>query len=395
MSIFSVKKHLFHNTLYATFNVTFIAIIIMPFLRSNNMDAVQLSSLQTTQQLAWFGFLFISGVFFDLFGPKMTFLIGRLIELASILLLLKPNFYNFVLSMILLGAGRGITYGKYTSYIYNTLSLAGRLDVYPRVASAYYLVWDIAFSAMSFISSLVLKNHGYEVIIYMSAAIKILAIIAVILLVPGNKNSGMDSFKSASVKEIISSAIECAKKNSAFMYLMIFYGVANFFTYPLCMTIADMILLDKGWNAADIAKYMTFISIVMAIGTIIPIIFYPQGISIRKCVFLSVLQIIALLISSMFYEIISFIIIAGFICATFALVEVSVERRFEEFSNKKIRGSAMSASIAIGTLLTAINVMLIGYFAKYFSYHVGLVVIVIQMLISLLFLFAKLKHLTK
>jgi hypothetical protein len=54
----------------------------------------------------------------------------------------------------------------------------------------------------------------------------------------------------------------------------------------------------------------------------------------------------------------------------------------------------MSASIALGTLLTTFNIMLIGVVAKYFSYHLGLIIIAIQMLAILLFLFLKLKHLT-
>jgi MFS family permease len=391
---FNVKNHVIKNTLYAIFNVTFIKIIIIPFFRSNNMDPLQISTLQTTQQITWFIFLLISGVFFDLFGPKMTFLLGRIAEIIAVSLLLKPNFYNFVVSMILIGVGLGITYGKYTSYIYNSLSLASKLNIYPRIASAYYLAWDIAFSAMSYICSLVLKNHGYEAVIYISIGLKVFAILAVILLIPNNKKSNMDEFKSSSIKEIFSSVKECIKRSNIFIYLLIFYGVANFFTYPLCMTIADMILVDKGWNAADIARYMTIISLTMAIGTIMPIIFFPQGISIKNCVLLSVWQIIALIFVAITYNTISFVIIANFICATFSLVEVSVERRFEEFSNKKIRGSAMSASIALGTLLTTFNIMLIGVVAKYFSYHLGLIIIAIQMLAILLFLFLKLKHLT-
>lgn len=390
---FSVKKHVIENTIYAIFNVAFFRVVIIPFFRSNGMDPLQVSTLQTTQQIVWFLFLFISGVFFDLFGPRMTFLLGRIAEIIGVLLLLKPSFYNFMLAMLFVGVGLGVTYGKYSSYIYNSLSLAGKLNIYPRVASAYYLAWDVAFSVMSFISALILKNHGYDVIIYLSIAMKVLATLSILILIPNNKKSGMDEFKSSSIKEIVLSVKECAKKNHVFVYLLLFYGVANFFTYPLCMTIADMILVDKGWDGAGIAKYMTFITAAMAVGTLIPIIIFPQGISIRKCVLLSVLQMVAVLFSAIFYDTYSFIAFAGFICATFSLVEVSVERRFEEFSNKKIRGSAISTSIAIGTMLTALNVMLIGFVAKYVSYHVGLVAIIAQVLLILLFLFSKLKHL--
>ena len=392
---FNLKRHIICNTLYAIFNITFIKIIITPFFRSNGMDALQISTLITTQQFSWFLFLFISGAIFDLFGARTIFLLGRILEIISILLLIKTGFYNFLASMIFMGAGLGVMYGKYTSFIYNSLSLANRLDIYPRIASTYYFIWDIALAGMAYLTSQIMKTHSYEVIIYMSLIMKVLAIISIIVLIPSNAKSGMEEFKSASVKEIFLSVKDCAKKNHIFTYLLMFYGVLNFFTYPLCITIADMVLVDKGINAAGIAKYTTFITTIMAIGTLIPIVLFPHGISVRKCVLLSIIQMTLMLFSAISYNTICFIVCAGFLNLTFALIEVSIERRFEDFSNKKIRGSAISTSIAIGTLLTTVNIMLIGLIAKYLSYQVGLVVIILQILLILMFLHSKLKTLIK
>ena len=392
---FNLQKHVFCNTLYAIFNITFIKIILAPFFRAYGLDAVQVSTLFTIQQFSWFIFLFVSGIVFDLFGAKMTFLLGRILEIISILLLLKTDFYSFALSMVIMGAGLGVMYGKYTSYIYNSLSVADRLDVYPRIASAYYFVWDIALAGMSYITSLVLKNHSYKTIIYMSLIMKVLAVISIIILIPSGKKSGMEQFKSSSVREIFISVKECINKNHIFAYLLLFYGLLCFFTYPLCLTIADMILVDKGMDASGIAKYTTFITATMAIGTILPIVFFPKGISVKKCVCLSIIQIFLMFIAAIIYNTTFFMATAGFLNLTLALIEVSIERKFEDFSNKKIRGSAISMSIAIGTLLTTLNIMLIGFVAKYFSYQIGLIVILIQILIILIFLYSKLKILTK
>ena len=166
----------------------------------------------------------------------------------------------------------------------------------------------------------------------------------------------------------------------------------NFFTYPLCLTIADMILMDKGYSAHFIAQYTMYITVSMALGAFISGVFFPRGISVARCIILSVAQMIIMSVAAIVYDDIIFMIIAGFICFTFSLVEVSVERRFEEFSNKKIRGSAASVSIAIGTVFSIVNIMLIGYIAKYYNYHYGLMFVVIQILLLLLFLYIKLKH---
>lgn len=386
-------KKIFSHISYAFFNVTLISVVLLPYLRSLHFDPIQLSSAQSIQQIFWFIFLFISGFLFDIYGAKTTFIFGRICEIICIWLLLSTNFYIIILAMMFTGVGKGVTYGKYTSYIYNTLSIDGKLDVYPRIASIYYFTWDISLSLMSFLSALILKNHTYDVLIYASIVIKIIALIFVIIFVPSDKkNPKLQDFKSSSIKDVFSSIYFCAKKNHVFMYLLLFYGMLNFFTYPLCLTIADMILMDKGHSAHFIAQYTMYITVSMALGAFISGVFFPRGISVARCMILSVAQMIIMSVAAIVYDDIIFMIIAGFICFTFSLVEVSVERRFEEFSNKKIRGSAASVSIAIGTVFSIVNIMLIGYIAKYYNYHYGLMFVVIQILLLLLFLYLKLKH---
>ena len=387
---FLTKDNISHTS-YAFFNVTLISVVTIPYIRSLGYDALQLSTSQTVQQIAWFTFLFISGIIFDLFGAKITFIIGRLLEIISILLLLRTDFYSILLAMLFVGLGRGVMYGKYTSYIYNLLSTQGKINIYPRVASAYYFMWDISLAIMSFFSALILKKSTYETLIYISLFLKLISLIFIAIFIPSNKqNPSMLEFRSPSIGSIFTSVYECMKKNSTFTFLLLFYGVLNFFTYPLCLTIADMILADKGWNASMISKYTGSVTAAMAIGTAIPIFLFKKGISIRSCMILSILEMIFMLFAGFTYNTTAFVLIAGFICCSLSIIEVSIERRFEEFSNKKIRGSALSVSIAIGNLFTIVNLMLIGWIAKHYSYQIGLIVISIQILVCLALLFIKL-----
>ena len=388
MQTFNIKKLILSNSLYAFFNVYIAWIVITPFFRANNINPLQISTLHTIQTASWFVFLYISGIAFDIFGAKTIFLVGRFASLFATTLLLKPSFTSFVFTMALFGISRGIIYGKYTSFVYNTLSIAGKLNIYPRVASAYYFVWDIAISLTSYVASLILKNNDYQLLIKIGIILQILAIASVFILIPSNNSSDFKQFQSSSVKEIFTSIIACMKKSSIFTYMLLFYGLLTFITYPLFIIIGDMVLVDNGWTGAEVAKYTTVMTTMMAIGTAIPIIIFPNGISVKKCVQISFIQMLLALLAMLIYNVWFFIIVGCFTCMTYSLFQVSIERRFEEYSNKKVRGSATSFSLSIGTLLQMFNVMLLGMIAKNFSYHIGMLVILIPICL-LAFFFTK------
>lgn len=390
--MFSKARFIFGNSIYAILNASLIYAVLTPYIRSKGIDPLQLSTIQTVESFFWFVFMYVSGIIFDRFGAKISFLLGRIFDFASILLLLNPTFYNLILSYICIGISKGSIYGKYESYMYNYLSARNQLKIYPRVAGIYYFFWDISLSAMAFISSILLKNHDYNFLIYITIILKILSILSVLFFIQGNKNSGLNEFKNESIKQIFITIFNCMKKSSIFTYLLIFYGVLNFFTYPLCLVIGDMVLVDMGWTGKEIAKYTSLIVGLMAVGTLLPITIMPKGIKIKYCLYLSILQMFLMTISAIFYNKWLFISSAIFITFTFALIEVSIEKHFEKYSDKKIRGSAISLSISIGTLLRMFDIMLIGFIAKNYSYHLGLIFVVAPILIFLIFITYKLRR---
>lgn len=388
---FNFKKHICGNIIYAILNVSLIHVVLTPFMRAQGCTPLQISTLHSSLNIAWFVCLYISGVLFDRYGARITLLLGRIVDLISIILLLKPTYNNMLTSMILAGIANGITYGKYTSFMYNSLSLEGKLNKYPCVASIYYCAWDIGISAMSFASSLILKHHTYEVVIQASVVLKILAIIFIFVYIPSNKNSRMHEFKSESIKIIFSTLSQCIKGNKVFVYLLLFYGMLNFFTYPIGITIGGMIFMDNGFTAENIALYTSVFTIFMAIGTVIPIFIFPNGISVKKCISLSLIQMIMLFFSALLYNIWAFMVATIFINVTFSLVEVSIERRFEDYSNKKIRGTAVSMAISLSNILEVVNVMIIGFIAQHYSYHAGLIAVVAPLVVAMFFFFKVLR----
>ena len=380
---FSLQRFFASNAVYAFFNVSMLVVVLIPYLRSKNFDPLQLSTISSVKEVSTFFFMYLGGILFDKVGPRKAFLVGRVMDMLALCLVLSGNLYVVLLSMVICGAGYGVTYGKYTSYIYNVLSMKGKLNVYARFSAGFYFVWDIAITFMGFVSTLLLKNHSYDFLIYVSIGLKFLAIISILILIPKNndKNYDFQQFKSESVKEIFSIVMTCAKKNTLFVYLIVFYGLLQFITWDLAVKVGDFAFLDLGWTPQGMAKYATYLSALMAVGTFVPMLFFPNGISLNKSVVLTLAEAVLFLISSIFYNdkmlLVSFVLL----CATFTIFEVSVEKNFEKVSNKKIRGTAISVSISIGTILTVITTMLVGILAKYFNYHIGFIAVGVLMVV--------------
>lgn len=378
---FNIPHFWLGNTIYGMLNVSLISVMLVPFIKSLEFSPVKISALISLKEVFRFIFTFIGGIIFDRFGPRTTFVFGRVVDIISLVLLLNPTFTNVVISMMFIGISYGITYGKYSSYIYNTLSVHDKLHIYGRTTAEYYFSWDIALTIASSISAILLKNHGYNVLVMVSIILKIAALAAVVKFVPSNKTGLFQEFKSASTKEIILSVAECVKKSKMFSWLLSFYGVLNFIAWPLAATIGHMLLLDMGWSDVQVATYTTILTIIMTASTLIPITILPNGISLKKCFVINAVELLAALFAVVIYSPYLFVLSCFAMCATFSTIEVSVERRFEHYSNKKIRGSAISVSMSLATIINVIATMFIGFVAKYISYHIGAILLVLPLVV--------------
>ena len=391
----NLKKFVLGNSIYSFFNASLISIMLIPFIKSNNNDPLQVSTIISSRSVAWFFCMYLCGIIFDRFGAKINFLLGRLADIIAMFLLLNPTFQNLVLAMIIFGFSQGTIYGKYTSFIYNSLSASNKLNIFTKIASFYYFIFDISLSFMSFASALLLKKYDYNVLIYISIVMKIVSFVAILYFIPNYKNSNLMQFKSASIKEIFVVVVNCLKKSKQLQYLTLFYGILNFITYPLFMVIGDMLLLDKGFSRSDIGFYTMILNICSAVGTLMPVLLFKNGWKVKNCLFITFLQMLLTLMICCIYNFktfsYSFMIIGFITCATFSIIGVSVEKKFEAFSNKKIRGSIISFAISIGNLIRIIDIMIIGFLAKYFSYKEGMVAVMMPIVLLCFYILIKLR----
>ena len=379
---FSSKKFFISNAIYGICNVSFISILLTPFLRTRIQDPLLLSTTITSMEVSMFIFMYIGGIMFDRFGAKFVFLFGRFVDIISICLLFSKQYYLLLISVILQGVARGIIWGKYNSYIYNVLSLNDKINFYSRFSAGYYFFWDIACSGVAFIAKFLLKtnDNNYNILIILSIGLKLLSIIVICLSISNNnKLVKKFEFQTKSLKEIMFTIKTCVKKDKMFLYLLIFYGFLQYFAYPFASVIGDMILLDIGFSQSEVSSFMGTLFMIMSIGTLIPLILFPKGISVKNVVILSTIQLFLLFISIIIYnsKMISYTLFL--IGITFALCEVSVEKEFEKVSNKKIRGTVISISMCIMIIMKIFNTMLIGLLADKFSYHIGGIIVVFLM----------------
>ena len=81
MKIFKPKRFFISNAIYGICNVSFISILMVPFLRTRISDPLQLSTTISAMDISMFIFMYIGGILFDRFGARFTFLFGRIIDI--------------------------------------------------------------------------------------------------------------------------------------------------------------------------------------------------------------------------------------------------------------------------------------------------------------------------
>ena len=376
---FNKNKFFVNNALFGLFNETFFLAIFTPFLRYKSPDPIMLSTLLSIEAVVYFFAVYIGGIIFDRFGAKFTFLLSRFVNIFALFLLLSNNYIILCSAVGLCGFVRGINFGKYDTYIYNTCSIFGLTDEYKKYLSGYFLAWDITSFAMAFGARLILQFHNYEMIVYLSILMQILSVFYVSMAIPHKKffNQVSKDKHSQSISEILTNIFTCLSENKIVIYLAVFYGFIQYFAYKFPLIIGDMMFIDIGFTPIEMATFASQIAIMWVISDAISLFLMPKkGISLRTTVIMMFCLMMFLLISTIIYNP-TMLKLSMFASAmTFCGMEIAIEKSFEGKVNIKIRASILSLATSIAGILNLINTMLIGVLAKYFSYHIGGFIIV-------------------
>ena len=394
MKEFKLNKFLLSTFVCSTLHTSLISCVLIPYFKSVSMLPLQISILVTIKRLVRLVGDTFFGLIFDRFGAKIVFISGRLMKLVSyFILLINQNFTTLCLAMIVYGLSEGTIQGKVSSFIYNNLKINNKLSSFSRAISAYYLVVDIHIALMSFIAGILLKMYNYNIVIYISIATNFFSLWLLIKLIPSNNKNVINNFQSKSIKDILLKLKSVVLKNNLFTYLISIYSILVFFAWQFG-SVASMVLLDMGLTGTEIANLGSLVKICMAVGTLIPMIFFKKTLSLNNVSIILFFLILFVTIGAVKYNMYIFCIFMLLIYLSYVVLEVSLEKKIEDFSDKTIRGTVISLAMTLCNIIAVIANLLIGAMAQYLNYKFALCFIMFSMLMLCLFLSIKIIRLS-
>lgn len=394
MSEFKLRKFLSNTFICSALHTSLISCVLIPFFKSASMLPLQISLLITIKRLVRLVGDTFFGVIFDRFGAKIVFLLGRLMKLVSYFILLSnQSFTVLCTAMVIYGLSEGTIQGKVSSFIYNNLKANDKLSSFSRAMSAYYLTIDLHIALMSFIAGVLLKMYGYDLVIYISIVMNIFSFFLLLKLIPNDNKDGINDFKSKSIKNIWLTLKNVISKNRLFGYLIALYGILVFFAWQFG-SIASMVLLDMGMDGTGIATLGSVIKICMAVGTLIPMFIFKRSFSLNIVSIVLLILVAFGAISAVFYNIYLFCLFMIVLELLYVVLEVSLEKNLEQFSDKTIRGTAISLAMTFGNIVAVVANLFIGLIAQYFSHKFALCLILFSTLLICCFILLKVRQIS-
>ena len=392
---FNIYKFLTNTFICSALHTSLISCVLIPYFTFSGMLPLQISIIVTIKRLVRFIGDTFFGFIFDRFGAKIVFITGRLMKLSTYFILLFNNsFIVLCISMCIYGLSEGTIQGKVSSFMYNNLRANNKLSSFSKAMSMYYLVIDIHIALMSFLAGIVLKQYGYNVVLYISILTNIFSLYLLIKLIPSKSQNNLNQFVAKSFKDIVLTTKMVFQKNHLFAYLIALYGVLVFFAWQFG-SVASMILLDMGMDGTGVAMMGSTVKICMAIGTLIPIFIIKNTISLKRIsVFLTILILFGT-ITSLSYNLYLFCIFMILVDICYVSLEVSLEKNLETLSDKTIRGTAISLAMTFCSVVAVISNLSVGFLAQYFNFKIAMMSIFAIMLLLSLFLTYKVILLTK
>ncbi len=187
-------------------NVIFFGAVTVPFFTEwGRLSYTQLFLLESWFML-WIFFLEVpSGVFADKYGRRISIaLSGIFIALGSVVFVIKPDFYLFLLGEFLWAAGIAISSGAETAIIYDTLKELGSAGkakyVFSRNQIAATMGVIVSFPLGSFMAGMMILPYpnNLTVPVALTAVPLVLSVFAAFFLKePKRKRSGGNPFSMA------------------------------------------------------------------------------------------------------------------------------------------------------------------------------------------------------
>jgi MFS family permease len=158
-----LKRNISRNYIYILLqNIDLTRGIWMIYLAAKGMSLTQLGLLETIFHITSFAMEVPTGAIADIFGRRISRILGRIFSLSSVILLLTAdNFYLFAISFIFSALSYNLESGAGDALVYDSLKEIGEENTYMKIAGNKELFYQIA-GTVSFLVGGMLAVRSYN-----------------------------------------------------------------------------------------------------------------------------------------------------------------------------------------------------------------------------------------
>jgi len=173
-----LKRNVYKNYVYTLLqNIDLTRGIWMIYLASKGMSLTQLGLLETIFHMTSFTMEVPTGAIADIFGRKISRILGRIFSLISVVLLLAANsFLWFAISFVFTAISYNLESGAGDALIYDSLKEIGEEEAYMKVSGRKELFYQIAGTISFFIGGY-LATKSYNIAFIITIIIGILTVL--------------------------------------------------------------------------------------------------------------------------------------------------------------------------------------------------------------------------
>lgn len=173
-----LKRNVYKNYVYILLqNIDLTRGIWMIYLASKGMTLTQLGLLETIFHITSFAMEVPTGAVADIFGRKISRILGRILSLVSVILLLVANsFLWFAISFIFTALSYNLESGAGDALVYDSLKEIGEEHSYMKILGRKELFYQVA-RVISFSFGGYLATKSYNVAFLLTIIIAIITIL--------------------------------------------------------------------------------------------------------------------------------------------------------------------------------------------------------------------------
>jgi MFS family permease len=248
-----LKKNIKKNYIYVLLqNIDLTRGIWMIYLASKGMSLTQLGLLETIFHITSFTMEVPTGAVADIFGRKISRVIGRILSLISVVLLLvADSFLWFGISFVFTALSYNLESGAGDALVYDSLREIGEEDKYMKISGKKELFYQVA-STISFCTGGYFAAKNYNIAFVITIVIGIITILQSLTFKEPSIGFVKDNSKNENVFITqLKESLKVVSSNTKIVFLIIFTQVIMAFCTCIFYYLQNY-LKAGGYNEAKI-----------------------------------------------------------------------------------------------------------------------------------------------